>query len=387
MQLFSDNLFFIWLVVLTLPAIWLGAHEQPIKYYGAAVTLFFVWMAMGNNLKALAYLIGFLIYTFVLIQIYLKVHKTKGRNAKLYYLFLGLAILPLALNKVFIVAHDPHDILRFMGISYMTFKSAQIVIEIYDGLIESVDAFEYAYLLLFFPALSSGPIDRSRRFNDDLHQVMPKAEYLDLVGTGLFRILRGLVYKKAIATGFYQLMIWFGMGHSLRGGLIYMYTYGFYLFFDFAGYSDMAVGASYLFGIKTPDNFNKPFVSVDIKEFWDRWHITLSHWFRDFVFSRITMSMIRKKRFKNKLTRASVAFIINMGIMGCWHGLTSYYIAYGLYHGVLLSATEIFQKKSKFYKRHKKDKRFKAVSWLVTFNLVMFGFLIFSGRLNVLLHL
>ena len=102
MQLFSDNLFFIWLVVLTLPAIWLGAHEQPIKYYGAAVTLFFVWMAMGNNLKALAYLIGFLIYTFVLIQIYLKVHKTKGRNAKLYYLFLGLAILPLALNKVFI---------------------------------------------------------------------------------------------------------------------------------------------------------------------------------------------------------------------------------------------------------------------------------------------
>ena len=64
-------------------------------------------------------------------------------------------------------------------------------------------------------------------------------------------VLRGLVYKKAIATGFYQLMIWFGMGHSLRGGLIYMYTYGFYLFFDFAGYSDMAVGASYLFGIKT----------------------------------------------------------------------------------------------------------------------------------------
>ena len=110
MQLFSDNLFFIWLVVLTLPAIWLGAHEQPIKYYGAAVTLFFVWMAMGNNFKALAYLIGFLIYTFVLIQIYLKVHKTKGRNAKFYYLFLGLAILPLALNKVFIAAHDPHDI-------------------------------------------------------------------------------------------------------------------------------------------------------------------------------------------------------------------------------------------------------------------------------------
>ena len=98
-----------------------------------------------------------------------------------------------------------------------------------------------------------------------------------MAGTGLFKILLGAFYKVAIAAVFYRIRSDFGMGQDLLSGLVYMYTYGLYLFFDFAGYSLMAVGASYIFGIRTPDNFNKPFISKDIKEFWDRWHITLSH--------------------------------------------------------------------------------------------------------------
>ena len=76
--------------------------------------------------------------------------------------------------------------------------------------------------------------------------------------------------------------------------------------------------------------------------------------------------------------------MINMLVMGLWHGLEPHYIIYGLYHGILLSVTEVFQKKSKFYKKHKKDRWFRAVSWFITFNLVMFGFFIFSGRLTEL---
>ena len=101
------------------------------------------------------------------------------------------------------------------------------------------------------------------------------------------------------------------------------------------------------------------FISIDIKDFWDRWHITLSHWFRDFVFSRFMMASIRGKWFKDKLTGACIGFMINMLLMGLWHGLSLSYILYGLYHGVLLAITEVYQKKSK---------------------LVMFGFFIFSGR-------
>jgi len=108
-----------------------------------------------------------------------------------------------------------------------------------------------------------------------------------------------------------------------------------------------------LFKIKVADNFNKPFLSTDISDFWNRWHITLSFWFRDFIFKRLTYSWIQKDKFENNLVRAVNAFLINMFIMGIWHGVNWSYILYGIYHGVLLSANEVYQKRSKFYKKHK----------------------------------
>ena len=97
------------------------------------------------------------------------------------------------------------------------------------------------------------------------------------------------------------------------------------------------------------------------------------------------MQAIRKKWFSKRLNAAAAGFIVNMFIMGVWHGLTPYYLLYGLYHGVLLAVTEIYQKKSKFYKKHKNDRWYQVLSWAVTMQLVMFGFLIFSGRLTEVL--
>lgn len=385
MQLFSDNGFFMWLALLALPAIFLGVREKPLKHYGMAVSLVFLWLALGHNLRALAYLTGFCLFEYALVCVYGKARLTQGRKAGTYYTALVLSIAPLTLYKILSVTGNPHHILGFLGISYMTFKAVQIVIEIYDGLIERVPADEFFYLMLFFPVLVSGPIDRSRRFHDDLVRTIPREEYLEMVGEGLMKIFKGLVYKLVLAACFYALMQYFGMGRDGRSVLIYLYSYGFYLFFDFAGYSLMAVGASNLFGIRTPDNFNNPFRSKDIIEFWDRWHITLSHWFRDYVFSRVTMALVKGRRIKNKLAIAAIAFLINMGLMGFWHGLELHFIAYGLYHGVLLAAFEVFRKKSRFYKKHKKDRWFILLSWFITFHLVMFGFFIFSGRLTALI--
>ena len=118
----------------------------------------------------------------------------------------------------------------------------------------------------------------------------------------------------------------------------------------------MAVGSSNILGIHTPMNFNKPFLSVDIKDFWTRWHITLSTWLRDFVFSRVLMQVIRKKWFKNRLHNATYAYMVNMLVMGFWHGLSVSYIVYGFYHGVLMAGFEVYQKKSTFYKKNKKQK-------------------------------
>lgn len=380
MQLFGEFKFFIYLIVALTIAIVLGSMKKSLKIYNLILSIVFILLALNGKPSELLYLFGFYVYEIILIKLYLYINSGYPRNGKLFLTFVTLSLLPLIVNKV--LAKFEISIFGFLGISYLTFKVIQIIIEVYDGVIKEVELLELSSFILFFPALSSGPIDRSRRFNEDYNKVYDKEEYFDLVGEGIFKIILGILYKFVLASIFNQLMTSCEAGDQWFEILGYMYTYGFYLFFDFAGYSLMAIGTSYILGIKTPDNFNKPFISVDIKEFWNRWHITLSHWFRDFIFSRFMMKAIKKKWFKTKLTGAAIGFIINMFVMGIWHGLSWNYIIYGLYHGVLLALLEIYQKKSKFYKRNKNKKLYKVISWFITFQLVMFGFLIFSGHLS-----
>ena len=274
MQMFADHSFFVWLAVLSIPAFLLGVFEKQIKYYGMAVSAFLLWIALGHDDRALGWLIIFCLVEFAVVQAYLRVRTKEGRKKLPYWFFLTLSVLPLTTHKVLALTDDPYHILGFLGISYMTFKIAQIIIEIYDGIIQEVSAFEYAYLLLFFPTVTSGPIDRSRRFSGDLHRRIGRAEYLELAGNGVYKILLGMVYKIVIAAILYYFMKNYGMGRDPFSILVYFYTYGFYLFFDFAGYSLMAVGAGNLFGIQVPENFRRPFASRNINDFWNRWHIT-----------------------------------------------------------------------------------------------------------------
>lgn len=381
MSLFTDVSFFVWLGGLSVPAILLGIFEKPIKYYGMCVSLIFIWLAMGHNFKAVIYLAGFCVIEWALVKIYLKLRAGKERKAWIYRVFLILSIAPLAINKFEGLSENPLHIFGFLGISYMSFKAIQIIIEIYDGVITEISNFEFFYLLLFFPAIVSGPIDRSRRFSEDARRHIDRAEYLELLGNGIFKILLGMLCKIVLSAGLFTFMNLFLYSTTLKSTVVYMYVYSLYLFFDFAGYSFMAVGASYLFGVKTPENFKEPIRSKDIKDFWNRWHISLSTWFRDFVFSRFIMIFMKHKLFgKNKLAKSVLAYMINMTLMGVWHGLNASYILYGVYHGILLSLTEVYQKKSRFHKKHKKDKWYIFLEWLVTIHLVIFGFLIFSER-------
>lgn len=379
MELFENSVFFVALAILSIPAICLGLMGKKIKGYGILATLFFVIATLYDKPKQLLYIVSFLIFEYIIIKLFLKLTRIKEQSESVYFVFLILSILPLLIYKFSSLVG--YSIFGFIGISYMTFKCIQYVMEIKDGLIKEVSASNFFYLNLFFPSLISGPIDRSRRFDDDVNKLKSKSEYIELLTSGLQKILIGAVYKFVISQLIYPYMQNYSQGNGIKTIVAYMYLYGFYLFFDFAGYSLMAIGTGNIFGVRLPDNFNKPFISKDIKEFWDRWHISLSYWFRDFVFSRVIRRMIRNKRIKNKLTRASIAFIINMLIMGLWHGLSLNYIIYGLYHGMLLAVTEVYQKKSKFHKKNKSNVWYKFVSWGVTFNLVMLGFLIFSGRI------
>ena len=373
MNYFEGNEFFLLLFVVLLIGFVLNYFGKRKDYYILSLSILFAGAIYGKSKAMVVYLLAFIVYQYVLVFI------AQRMDSKRLKPLVILSILPLVVNKVFAITQL--HLLAFIGISYMSFKTIQIMLEISDGLIkEKISVKDYLQFLLFFPTVSSGPIDRSRRFLKEINEVMPRKDYLELAGDGIYRIVLGLLYKVILSTYVYQMLLALSNTGTVVYSLKYMYLYTFYLFFDFAGYSLMAVGSSNILGIQTPMNFNKPFLSVDIKDFWTRWHITLSTWLRDFVFSRVLMQVIRKKWFKNRLHNAAYAYMVNMLVMGFWHGISVSYIAYGFYHGILMSGFEIYQKKSTFYKKHKNKTWYKLMSWFVTMNLVMVGFFIFSGE-------
>ena len=373
MNYFEGNGFFLLLFVFLLIGFVLNYFGKRKDYYILSLSILFAGAIYGKSKSMVVYLLAFIIYQYVLVFI------AQRMDSKRLKPLVMLSILPLVVNKVFAITQL--HLLAFIGISYMSFKTIQIMLEISDGLIkEKISVKDYLQFLLFFPTVSSGPIDRSRRFLKEINEVMPRKDYLELAGDGIYRIVLGLLYKVVLSTYVYQILLALSNTGTVVYSIKYMYLYTLYLFFDFAGYSLMAVGSSNILGIQTPMNFNKPFLSIDIKDFWTRWHITLSTWLRDFVFSRVLMQVIRKKWFKNRLHNAAYAYMVNMLVMGFWHGISVSYIAYGFYHGVLMSGFEIYQKKSTFYKKHKNKTWYKLISWFVTMNLVMVGFFIFSGE-------
>ena len=373
MNYFEGNEFFLLLFVVLLIGFVVNFFEKRKDYYILALSLLFAGAIYGKSRAMIVYLLAFIVYQYFLVFLAQRI------EAKWLKPLVFLSILPLVINKVF--ALTSLHLLAFIGISYMSFKTIQIMLEISDGLIkEKISVKDYLQFLLFFPTVSAGPIDRSRRFLKEINEVMPRKEYLELAGDGVYRIVLGLLYKIVLSTYVYQILLALNNTGIVVYSIKYMYLYTLYLFFDFAGYSLMAVGSSNILGIQTPMNFNKPFLSVDIKDFWTRWHITLSIWLRDFVFSRVLMQVIRKKWFKNRLHNATYAYMVNMLVMGFWHGLSVSYIVYGFYHGVLMAGFEVYQKKSNFYKKNKNKKWYKLLSWFVTMNLVMVGFFIFSGE-------
>ncbi len=389
MGFYTSPSFFALLAVAVVPAAVLGLLGRSIRGYGMLASVVFLAFLFSGSPAEFAAFALFLAVAGLAEFVTLRTFAHGEKSVPLYLFALALTLAPLVCCKAGgLFGHQ--NLLGFAGISYLTFKAVQVVIETRDGLIKAMSPLDWLYFVCFFPVFTSGPIDRSRRFVEDAHRRWTREEYADLLSRGLLLLLAGAVYQMVLATiagGWYSPAA-VGSGPALAEAAEQVkdaWAFGLFMFFNFAGYSMMAVGASYCFGIRTPRNFRAPFAAVDIKDFWNRWHITLSFWLRDFVFMRFVRSAARHKWFKSHLTGACMGYIVNMGLMGAWHGLTPEYLAYGLFHGVLLAATDAFQKKSSIYKRYKNELWFKALSWFVTINLVMLGFAIFSGQVTVVL--
>ena len=377
---YGSYLYLLILIIVLIPAVILGILQLRTKYYSVLVSVGMSILLIWFTRMGMRYFVLFLAFEILLITVYSLIRK-KGKSKFLYYLFLIVSMLPLLIYKFSMLAGS--NFFGFLGISYLTFKAAQMVIEIYDGAITKVSVFRLFYFLVFFPTLSAGPIDRYRRFDEDINRKISRKDYLtDYLPNGIRKIIMGLGYKFVLAylINTYWLTA-IPAGHTFGHVLSYMYAYSFYLFFDFAGYSNFAVGTSYILGVKTPVNFNMPFISINIKDFWTRWHISLSKWFGDYLYSRLTMNIMRRKFFKSKHTASYTAQIITMFTMGMWHGFEVFYLLYGLYHGLLLVLSDLYERKAPMHRKWKNNFAYQCLQVCVTFNLVCFGFLIFSGYL------
>ena len=305
-----------------------------------------------------------------------------ARGGWLFYGALAASLLPLLAAKL-VPLVSPRSQFGFLGVSYITFRALDVVFCLRDEVIAVPGTLDFLMFLFFFPTISAGPIDRYRRFLTDWKKRRTRTEFLSDLDGAIHRFFRGLFYKFIVAAVIKQHWLEPAARNGSFGALLsYMYAYSFYLFFDFAGYSAFAISLSYLFGIHSPENFRQPFLARNIRDFWNRWHITLSFWFRDHVYMRFLLAAARGKWFRSMQTAAILGYFLAFGLMGLWHGIEPHYIVYGLYQATLLSGFHIFSDWNKAHRYWGDGLLSKALAVFITFHFVCFGLLIFSGRIG-----
>lgn len=398
LQPYENPMYFVYLLIGLIPIVAGRLMGKKLHWYTTIFSfVFLLFIFDGPKVGQGIALIGYTIFEALVTASYIHYRqKPKSPNATSQFVIaVILAIAPLTVVKFTPLFGSQPSILGFLGISYLTFKVVGMIMEARDGLIKKFEPVKFLQFLLFFPTISSGPIDRYRRFIEDYDKTPERTAYLGMLSQGLHHIMLGFLYKFLLGYffGTFLLPKIEHLALAYRGNFLdlswplvgVMYTYSLYLFFDFAGYSLFAIGISDFMGIQTPPNFNKPFLSWNIKEFWNRWHMTLSFWFRDYIYMRFVFFMMKHKVLKSRIAMANLGYLVLFLIMGIWHGETWYYIVYGLFHATVMIVTDAWLRyKKKHGASWPHNRLTHGLAVFCTFQTVCFSFLIFSGFLDKL---
>lgn len=292
-----------------------------------------------------------------------------------------LLALPMLLVKLDVEV----DALGFAGISYITFRAIQVHLDA-EQLRTRFRFVDLVGFLLFTPSLLAGPIDRYERFKGDLDQGWSRLNGAALIA-GWELLLLGALHKfvGAELVDRYWLARFDASSTAATDMAANMYGYAVYLYFDFAGYSLLAIGLGRMLGIALPANFDKPWLTQNPPEFWRRWHITLGDWLRDYFFRPIYKQLSSVAALRSwPLLRQNTALFSTFLLMGCWNGLQAHYIASGALFGLYSVAY------NSVLHRARKGRRVlwagwpaplaKGLSILIMLNLASFALYLFSGR-------
>jgi D-alanyl-lipoteichoic acid acyltransferase DltB (MBOAT superfamily) len=343
--------------------------DKPIlkKIMLIAFSLFFYYKSSGP------YLIIFISMIFVDYNVAILIEKIRSQVYKkvlltisiilslsflLYFKYSGFFIINY--NSIFKGDIDIPKLFLPIGISFYTFQSISYIVDVYNKQIDSTKKFiDYVFYMTFFPHLVAGPIVRARDF---IYQInFPLEINKKIFKESLFRIVLGLGKKLLIAD---YLAKYVDIVHSNPGSfsglenLISMYAYSFQIYFDFSGYSDIAIGIALILGYNLKENFDHPYLAENITSFWRKWHMSLSSWLRDYLY--IPMGGNRKGAFNTYLF-----LFITMTVGGFWHGAKWTFIIWGILHGLGLMIHKLVGK-------YNLTKRFSnsVINVFITFNFI-----------------
>ncbi|GAB4323635.1 MAG: hypothetical protein Kow00117_12050 [Phototrophicales bacterium] len=269
--------------------------------------------------------------------------------------------------------------LSWLGFSYIAFRLIHTLRDYQTGKLPAVSLREYLTYVMFFPSLIAGPIDRVERFIKDYRTLSSDFE------AGLHRITVGIFKKFIIADSLtYGLSldsIDIGQIQNTTGYWILLYGYAFRLFFDFSGYTDIAIGIGLLFGVRLPENFNRPYLQTNITAFWQSWHITLSNWVRFYVFAPFSRWMLKHSIKRSPVVIVFAAQLLTMIIIGLWHGITLNFFIWGVWHGVGLFIHKQWTDRTRKWYRSLSLRQNQLIAfgaWLITFHYVVIGWVWFA---------
>ncbi len=256
-----------------------------------------------------------------------------------------------------------------LGISFYTLTQIMYLVDTYQDLNQPNSLFDHATFVSLFPYISSGPLVRARSIVKQLHQYTFSESRLELACRGFYLFTLGLAKKMLLAESFAKIADAGFAGpraYTMAEAWAISLAYTFQIYFDFSGYSDMAVGSAWMLGIDIPQNFNAPLKSKSISEFWQRWHISLSNFITNYLYTPIL-----RASGKATLQTSAVAIFIAMGIAGIWHGPNWTYLVFGLMHGAALAMNQVWKKNKK--------KMPDSLGWLLTLIFVNAAFIVFRS--------
>ena len=348
----------------------------------------FCWGRPAHNAVAFGFYIGAVLFQFLML---LWFAEKPGASAWLAFF---TPLLFLFLVRYVLVTSNPkasglESVFRtafFVGISYQAFRCSRLVLEVRNGQVKRPNGWEYLNFAFFLPTMSVGPINSYANFRCGFDAT----PYEVPAGRAVLRILVGFVKYQLLCNyfgqlGYANLLVLDEHLHPWTDLPVAMIFYYLFLYCNFSGFCDMAIGAAGLIGIPVSENFNNPFAARNVKDFWNRWHITLSVWMRDVVFSPLSKFLVGK--FGLPLANHAIALTITVVflLVGIWHGVGWNFVAFGAAHalGVVVNHYyTIFLKKRlgrDGFKAYNENRWIHATAVVLTFSYVAASLLLFAN--------